>query len=302
MELEKLERQLKLLALLTQNHSLTIDEIGERLHLNRRSIYRYLDAFKQMGFIVEKQGTHYRIDHRSPFFAEITDRIHFSADEATTIRRLLDSVVDHSPQVRNLRAKLASLYDFGALSDHDIDETFRHNLETLYEAVQTEQMVVLHNYASPHSHAVSTRIVEPYLFLSGNSEVRCYEPSSNMNKTFKVSRAERVELLDVRWANKDKHAPFYTDLFHFSSETRQRVQLRLGTLSASLLLEEYPNASAHLQQQPDGRTLLDIEVCSFKGIGRFVIGLLDDIEVVDSPEFLQYLRERVAFLTQKIQL
>lgn len=301
MELEKLERQLKLLALLTQNNSLTIDEIGERLHLNRRSIYRYLDAFKQMGFIVEKQGTHYRIDHRSPFFAEITDRIHFSADEATTIRKLLDSVVDHSPQVRNLRAKLASLYDFNTLASHDIDETFRHNLTTLYEAVQTEQMVVLHNYTSPHSHAVSTRIVEPYLFLSGNSEVRCYEPASGMNKTFKVGRAERVELLHVRWANKDKHAPFYTDLFHFSGETRYRVRLLLGQLSTRLLLEEYPTSNNYLTPQDDGRSLLDIEVCSFIGIGRFVIGLLDDIEVINSPDFLQYLHERLAFLTQKIK-
>ena len=302
MELEKLERQLKLLSLLTQNNSLTIDEIGERLHLNRRSIYRYLEAFKQMGFIVEKHGTHYRIDHRSPFFAEITDRIHFTRDEAATIRQLLDAVVDHSPQVRNLRAKLLTLYDFGTLAGHDIDPAFRKNLSALYEAVQAEQMAVLHDYASPNSQAVSTRIVEPYLFLSGNSEVRCYEPASGMNKTFKVSRIGRVELLDVRWAHKEQHAPFYTDLFHFSGESRQRVRLLLGTLATSLLLEEYPLAATYLSPQPDGRTMLDVEVCSFKGIGRFVVGLLDDIEIIDSTDFKNFLRERLAFLTQKINV
>ena len=77
------------------------------------------------------------------------------------------------------------------------------------------------------------------------------------------------------------------------------VQLLLGPLASSLLIEECPNAELQMTLQPDGRHLLTTEVCSYKGVGRFVLGLFDDIEVVDSPEFEKYLHERVALLTQK---
>ena len=68
----------------------------------------------------------------------------------------------------------------------------------------------------------------------------------------------------------------------------------------SLLVEEYPGASAMLKKQDDGRFLLKTEVCSYKGIGRFVMGLIDDIEIVDSPDFVEYLRGKAEDLTQKV--
>ncbi|MBR1445526.1 MAG: transcriptional regulator, partial [Alloprevotella sp.] len=48
-----------------------------------------------------------------------------------------------------------------------------------------------------------------------------------------------------------------------------------------------------MQLQDDGRTLFETDVCSFLGIGRFVLGLLDDIEVVGSKEFRTYLAKRL---------
>ena len=138
---------------------------------------------------------------------------------------------------------------------------------------------------------MSDRIVEPYLFLNANNEVRCFELSSKMNKTFKISRMESVEPLDLLWANKESHTPFFTDLFHFSGEQRMKVTLLMGKLATSLLLEEFPSSEIHLKEMPDGRHRLETEVCSCKGVGRFVMGLADDIEVVDSPELTAYLKE-----------
>ena len=159
---------------------------------------------------------------------------------------------------------------------------------------------MLKDYSSPNSDRTDNRLVEPYLFLAENSEVRCYEINSGMNKTFKVGRAGSVEVLDLLWAHKDKHAPFFTDLFHFSGEHRFEVTLLLGRLATSLLLEEFPAAEDQLVLCDDGRHRLTTEVCSFKGVGRFVLGLYDDIEVTGSPEFIQYLKNHIQNLTQKI--
>ena len=300
MELDKFDRQLRLLLMLTQNRNLTVDDVSRQLSMSRRSIYRYIDSFKQMGFIVVKEGPRYHIDPESPFFKQITSLIHFTEDEAMTINQVLNSVYDNSPQVRHLREKLSSLYDYKVLSKHGVDEHIAQNLAALFDAVKTERMVVLRDYASPNSAQTSDRIVEPYLFVSENSEVRCYEIKTGQNKTFKLSRIRKVEPLDLLWSHKNEHAEYFTDLFHFSGEERFPVTLILGQLSMSLLVEEYPGASAMLKKQDDGRFLLKTEVCSYKGIGRFVMGLIDDIEIVDSPDFVEYLRGKVEDLTQKV--
>ena len=300
MELDKFDRQLRLLLMLTQHRNLTVDDVSRQLSMSRRSIYRYIDSYKQMGFIVVKEGPRYHIDPESPFFKQITSYIHFTEDEAMTINQVLNSVYDNSPQVRHLREKLSSLYDYKVLSKHGVDEHIAQNLAALFEAVKTERMVVLRDYASPNSAQTSDRIVEPYLFVSENSEVRCYEIKTGQNKTFKLSRIRKVEPLDLLWSHKSEHAEYFTDLFHFSGEERFPVTLILGQLSMSLLVEEYPGASAMLKKQDDGRFLLKTEVCSYKGIGRFVMGLIDDIEIVDSPDFVEYLRGKVEDLTQKV--
>lgn len=299
MELEKFARQLKLMLLLTQNRLLSIEEICNRVSMSRRSVYRYIDAFKSMGFVVKKEGTRYRLDHSSPFFSEIVTGIQFTEAEGVALSQILNSVYNNSAEVRALREKLSNLYNPDILSRHGVDSTLAQNISRIFQAIKEERVVLLRDYNSPSSGQVSNRIVEPYLFINENAEVRCYELSTKMNKTFKVSRCADVELLDLLWSHKEVHMPFYSDLFGFTGDTRLPVSILLGQLSTSVLLEEYPDAQRQMSLQPDGRQLLKTEVCSYVGIARFVLGLYDDIEVVDSPEFKEYLLQRVHHILEK---
>lgn len=300
MDKERFDRQLRLLVLLTQDRDTDIDSLSRELQMSRRSIYRYIETFRELGFVVEKRGNRYRVSPSSPFLRRITERIHFTEDEALTINQVLNAVYDRSPQVRHLRQKLSSLYDFDVLARHGVDEHIARNLASLYDAVKLERVAVLRGYVSPSSGKVSDRMVEPYMFLSENSEVRCYELATGMNKTFKISRAERVDLLDMLWSHKEAHQPFYTDMFGFSGEQLFPVRLVLGALSARLLLEEVPSVASQLALLDDGRYRLHARVCSYKGVGRFVLGLCDDVEVESPRDFKDYLRARIRFLTQKI--
>lgn len=299
MELEKFARQLKLMLLLTQNRLLSIEEICNRVGMSRRSVYRYIDAFKSMGFVVKKEGTRYRLDHSSPFFSEIVTGIQFTEAEGVALSQILNSVYNNSAEVRALREKLSNLYNPDILSRHGVDSTLAQNISRIFQAIKEERVVLLRDYNSPSSGQVSNRIVEPYLFINENAEVRCYELSTKMNKTFKVSRCADVELLDLLWSHKEEHMPFYSDLFGFTGDTRLPVSILLGQLSTSILLEEYPDAQRQMSLQLDGRQLLKTEVCSYVGIARFVLGLYDDIEVVDSPEFKEYLLQRVHHILEK---
>lgn len=302
MEHVRFGRELQLMTLLTQNYEYSVEQISNRIGMSRRTIYRYLESFKQMGFIVEKQGTVYRLDKDSPFFDKISSKVHFTEDEAMTLAEALNAVHTGDSQVRALREKLASLYDYKVLRKHNFNERLALNINRLYEAIKQERTVVLHRYNSPSSGTTSNRIVEPFAFLSGNSEVRCYEVMSHRNKTFKVARIGQVETLDLFWSHKDEHKMIYTDLFGFSSENPVEVKLRLSKLAATVLVEELPDAATQMKPEKDGRSLFATKVSDYRGVGRFVMGMAGEVEIVDSPDFKNYLTNQIALLTEKLKL
>ena len=80
----------------------------------------------------------------------------------------------------------------------------------------------------------------------------------------------------------------------FSGEGEAQRQTAFGSLSSNLFAEEYPQAAGYLTPQSDGPTLLQLDVCSFLGIGRFVLGLYEDIEVLGDDDFQKYLKERIS--------
>lgn len=296
---DKLERELNLLMLLTENHNYTVPEICERIGISRRNLYYYLEFFRDVGFVVENNKPYYRIRKDSPFFKKIDAVIHFSEDEALTIRNILERVDDKGIQVQRIKQKLDRLYDFRILNDEVLREQQARNVSVIYEAIKLEQCVVLKNYSSPHSNTQRNRVVEPFLFMNGNREVRCYEPESHMNKTFKLARTEEVVMMDLSWEHKSRHKQVYTDIFMFSDERLLPVTLRMGRLACSLMREEYPAAERYISPDGDHHWLLQMDVCSYAGIGRFVMGLYEDIEVLGDDGFKDYIREKIHLLYNK---
>ena len=72
------------------------------------------------------------------------------------------------------------------------------------------------------------------------------------------------------------------------------IRLKLGLRASSLLLEEFPLAEKEMSKISDNEYILEINVCSYEGVGRFVLGLLDDIEVIESEEFREFLKKRIS--------
>ena len=297
---DKLERELQLLLLLIENYRYTVPEICEKIGISRRNLYYYLEFFRDAGFIVENHRPYYLIRKDSPWFKKIDAAVHFTEDEAILMRRLLEKVDDGSQQIAHLLRKLDKLYDLDIINPVEIRERQAANASVIYEAIKQKRVVILKNYASPHSATVSDRRVEPFLFMNGNQDVRCYEYASKMNKTFKLSRIQEVEMLDLSWSNESKHINIHTDIFMFSAEEEQIVKLRMGRLSTYILREEYPKSERYIEQEDESHWLCELPVCSFLGIGRFVIGLMEDIEVLENEAFRQYLKERVKRMSEVI--
>ncbi len=293
---DKLERELRLLLLLIENHRYTVPEICDKIEISRRNFYYYLDFFRFAGFKVENRRPYYFISKDSPFFRKLDAAIHLTEDEAIMIRRILERTDDRSPQMQRLMQKLDKLYDLDIIDSAEQRELVAHNVSALYEAIKQRRVVVLKGYSSPHSNTQRDRVVEPFLFMNGNQEIRCYELATRMNKTFKLSRIQDVQLMDLVWSHERMHRQMFTDAFMFSDERQMPVRLRMGRLATSILREEYPQAERYIEpagtDAPD-HWLCDMPVCSYVGVGRFVLGLYEDIEVLGDEGFKEFLNNKI---------
>ena len=288
---DKLERELGLLLLLTENRHYDVETLCRRLAISRRMFYYYLESFRDWGFIVEKSGRCYSIDRESPYLKRLFETINFTEEEALTLLSILNKVGEENALAQRIRYKLNRFYDFHILDNPALRERVAHCVSVLYDAIKRKRVVKIMDYASPHSDTVSDRVVEPFLLLNDNNDVRCYELSSGENKTFKLSRMRDVVLLDLSWSCESKHKWVFTDIFMFSGEERLPVTVRLDRLAYQVFVEEYPRATHAVTPEDSAHYVLRTEVVSYRGIGRFVLGLYDHVVVLGDEGFLAYVRE-----------
>ncbi len=294
MDQPKLERLLRLMKLLTANTTYNVDQLAERLQMSRRTVYRYIDTFREAGFVIKKSGDCIRLDKESPHFRDISQLVHFTEEEAVILKNAIENIDDTNLLKQNLKRKLYSVYDNKTLADTVVRGKNAPNIRRLIEAIEQERQAVLHGYQSAHGGGVRDRRVEPFAFTTNYVQVWCYDLESHTNKLFKTSRIGSVELSGTAWEHKEAHSEGFIDAFRMHGGTRRRVRLELGMLAYNLLCEEYPLAERDVKPLGRGRWSLDTEVAGMAGVGRFVVGLLDDIRIVDSPELTGYIREYIA--------
>ena len=302
MDQPKLERLLRLMKLLTANNSLTVDDIAEKLSISPRSVYRYIDTFRDAGFVIKKTNNCPKLDKSSPYFKDISELIHFTEEEAFILKSAIENIDENNLLKQNLKKKLYTIYDYNILAETIVSGKNGRNVQQLVNAIENKNRVILKHYSSAHGNDIRDRAVEAYAFTTNYVQVWCYCPEENKNKLFKVSRIGNVEILPETWEHESSHQSGYIDIFRMNSNETTPIKLQLGLRSANLLMEEFPLASKHLSKISDNEWILETEVCTFDGVGRFIMGLLDDIEIIESPELEKYISTHLKNIHNKFSL
>lgn len=293
MDQPKIERVLRLMKMMTGNNNYTVEDMAKRLGISYRSVYRYIETFKESGFVVQrKEGGIYKLGKDSRYFKEISQLIHFTDEEAHIVNQLIEGLDNTNMLKQNLRKKLTAVYNCTSMAECIVEGKNAINVNRLIEAITEHKQVVLRSYASSHTGVVRDRLVEPFGFTTNYVQVWCYEPESGLNKLFNTARIGSVEVLDEDWQFDEQHHEGYIDIFRITGFEQYRVQLEMGMLAHNLLTEEYPLSTRDLKQIDENHWLLDTMVCDYMGIGRFVMGLLEDIKIL-TPEFEEYIKKTI---------
>ena len=322
MDQPKISRILRLIVLLSGNRIYTVDELAAELETSQRTIYRYIDTFKEAGFAVEKVDDYkYRLVSIGRGVKDLHNIVYFSPEEAFVVNRLIDSL-DPSNSLKNeLRRKLSAIYDKTSIADFTDRPSTAAKVQALVEAIRDKKVVRLVNYSSSHSGTVADHLVEPFQMTSNYAGVWAYDLADGKNKRFIVLRMGDVQKTADTWTNERSHQSQPMDVFRFHGDVEYHIVLRLNTLAKNLLLEEFPLAEKYLSAQ---NGLLEEEMCLMQevlelpphdmeneeeeywiwdgpvrgldGVGRFVMGLEGNVEVMEGDELIAYLKRHAAHI------
>lgn len=296
----KFERMLRLLMTLAGNRSLTLAQLMERFEMSERTMLRYIGTFRDAGFVVECIDGAYHIPKVEKPFKSIGDLLHFSEEEAYILTRAIHSIDDTNLLKANLVNKLYSLYNFDRVAETVVKPENINTVHLLIKAIQEKKQALLRQYRSSHGKLVRDRLVEPFGFTTNYQFVWAFEPESRACKLFKTSRIGEVQVLDKGYQHEELHENVPMDVFRISSHEQVKVVLHLNLRAFNLLTEEYPLAEQYIKPLTDNLWQFEAPVCGFEGVGRFVLGLGEEIKVIEPEQFKEYLRDRIKIIQEKI--
>lgn len=285
----------KLFKLLSGQNAIDIKTIATRLDVSERTAYRYISSLMEEGFAVVKDRGRYTFAKSGKNYTNLSDIIHFSEEEATLVCDVMASLNSDVDFQNKLISKLAATFDFETVIGSVASSPLRENIYVLKEAIERHLAVIIENYSSGGKGGNSDRYVEPYKFDDEHfSKVWCYDTKDGKCKQFKVSRIGGKVVLNGKWQFSDVHVVYDRDVFRTSGDERYNVELELDNLSHNLITEEYPEAKKHIRKTKKGTWLLKTTVYQLFGVGRFVLGLIDHVRIIDSPELQKFVDDRIA--------
>ena len=292
-EQQKLGRLLDVLMYLSSGIRRSVSELSERFEISERTVFRYIQTFRDAGFIISKpRNGLYQIDKDSPYFREISELLHFSKEEASILQRAIHSISDENLLKQKLVAKLYALYDFDRVADTIVNQEYSENIHQLMRAIREKRKVTLKDYLSANSNEAKDRLVEPFEFTTNYVSTWAYDTEDGICKTFKNTRVASIVVLDEPASHTNEHVTLPMDVFRISAPEQVWVTLEMSIRAAELLKEEYPLSEAYVGEVEGGCYQFHAPVSGFDGVGRFIMGLASEIRIIEPQELKNFIQNK----------
>ena len=139
MDLPRVERIFRLMRLMAGNTYYTIEELAKKLDITERSIYRYIDTLKALGFVVDKiHGNVFRLVKAPSSMKDLDKMVYFSDEEAKIVCSLIENLDSTNTLKAALYRKLAVVYDLTSITE--FKESFGGEHVTSYDFIQVNGM------------------------------------------------------------------------------------------------------------------------------------------------------------------
>lgn len=256
---------------------------------HRRTVYRCLETFEDLGLKLKKVGRTYLIEDTN------ADR-DFSLDDLTTkeldlIRSSLSAF--DSPLVPMILQKLEDNTQVILMVDSMVRQQAERNIEQLKVAIKQNYCVHLHRYQSLKSdNKISDYNIEPKELQKGGKLVYAYDLTAHKMLKFSTDRIESVDILRGQMQT-HKKAFEHADVFGYAHAEARALKLRLTERAYLIMREEFPRADKYLRDDGGNYWIFENIYCNPEkpdALIRFILSLPKDIEILVPHDLKELIR------------
>lgn len=289
-EQRKFYRIFQLIARLRSPLGCIKKEVAQVFDVSERTIERHFQLLRDLGFEITKTGNRFKIERADKQLSPQEEMIHFSMEEAATIKQAIFAFSEPGNLQKGLLDKLYALTEMDELAETLYNQAVSKNISRIRQAMKQQEQLVLKNYHSMGSSKPKDYRVEPIRFYNYYRYLMAFDSEAKKIKQFKTERITDSRLTGKKWVYAAAHGKQKVDVFGMSGTKSIPVQLQLSKRARHLLEEEFPDATPNIHMQGP-KAVYTGEVYSLKGVGRFVMGLLDEVEVIEPQELKDYIKE-----------
>lgn len=271
----------------------TVGQLASHLETTERTVYRYFKLLEEIGFLIDQDFNGRYFIHRDE--GENPDD-QFTLEEVSILRQLIQGGASGHPLQEDLLRKLAFHSEARELPEQFLKLRVARLFRVLNEAIENKQQVVLKHYHSANSQEITDRLVEPFQFGEGFQSVQALDTKDKQCKYFKLERIGDVVVMDKPYKFEKLHERTNTDIFGMSGRKESWIVLKLSLRAYVLMREEFPLAMPYLEkvESEEPRTyVFNGPTLNYKGVGRFVMGLANEVSILGPPEFKSYIRDKL---------
>ena len=286
----KILRVLQLITLLKKEPAKSIRFLAGVLESTDRTVYRYLDLVKELGFELHK-------DHNNKFQIVSGDeynQISFSNEEVLLLRDLVMTTGKDNKLRDSLLQKIYLQSELAIQGNQILKANLGKMVEKINSSISENKRIVLKGYHSLNTQKISDRIIEPITLTDNYNSVCGFEVETQLNKYYNLERITEVIQLEEQQQFHQFHQMDELDVFGFSEKNGQKfsVELLVSLRAYILLKEQYPKIENYITKEINTEKYrVKIDVNNPKPITRFILGLKEDIEVIGSESFLKHISE-----------
>ena len=286
----KILRVLQLITLLKKEPAKSIRFLAGVLESTDRTVYRYLDLVKELGFELHK-------DHNNKFQIVGGDeyqQISFSNEEVLLLRDLVMTTGKDNKLRDSLLQKIYLQSELAIQGNQILKANLGKMVEKINSSISENKRIVLKGYHSLNTQKIPDRIIEPITLTDNYNSVCGFEIETQLNKYYNLERITEVIQLEDEQQFHQLHQLDEMDVFGFSEKNGQKfsVELLVSLRAYILLKEQYPKIDSFITKEINSEKYrVKIDVNNPKPITRFILGLKEDIEVVGSESFLKHISE-----------
>ncbi len=289
----KVERILRFIIFLDGPYPRTRQECLEYITISESTFYEYVNLLKNLGFEVKQDKGNYWIDISESENDLLTRLYHFNEEEAYLLSKAIRQLDVTLPVAAKLHRKLIRMFDYDQALAALIRKEKSEIINKINDAISARKQLLLINYSSGNSQTIKNRLIEPFEFMHDFELLWAYDINERACRQFKISRIEDVELTPLDWKRQKDHHTLPVDVFRNTGILEYSISIELTLRAYNLLIEEYPLAEKFCTLLANKHYHFETKIAKYEGAARFVLGLFEDVQVLGSAEFLQYLSKKV---------